>query len=211
MYFWDGDYHEFCGLSGKRVSRFVYSHGAVKIRDIADYSGDMARIVKESAANICAWFGARKNISGQDGRMIANDVYYKFGSRLSIFGLLHCLNLIEDKEPPCDIEMFGFKVEDISRCIGRYVAHCQQQYALHLHSLEDKGSLAANMAGLAKAIDKAPAHVREKWDELRQKQDARDQMMKKPIVSDEKHAEDISALVRMGVLKPGEPSVNDFD
>lgn len=221
LYFYNAKLKEY-QIRGRKVSAFTYAHSAFKISELSAltftdnrevFSMDAA--VKVAVASICDHFAEKFRADERAGDQLSKDVIKRFGHRLSIFGLIHCLELLEMAEEPfSDFKMYGFSLPDINKGIAKYVAYCKHQYdkfMLERDSAEDdKTPLAAAFGGLAQNLDKAPAHVREKWEELKQKNAERE----KAIKHQEKYPdmeENLKWMREQGILTPAdEMTAEDF-
>ena len=210
-------------MRGSKINAFVYAHGAFKMSELAALTfyddlkqyKSMDEAVRVAVISICSHFAEKYRADANGGERLAKEVFRKFGNKLSIFGLIHCLELLEMAEEPLnEVKLFGFDIPNINQGIARYVNYCKHQYdKFHLErdsAEDDKTPLAAAFGGLAQNLDKAPAHVREKWEELKQKNAERE----KAIKHQEKYPdmeENLKWMREQGILTPAdEMTAEDF-
>jgi predicted helicase len=91
-------------------------------------------------------------------------------NRLSIFGLIHCLNLIVTGDDGFDKELYGFDALALTRLFKSYLKKCKEKYQEFVFANQEK---VGNREKWARIAADMPPNVREKVNNLQRKLEAK--------------------------------------
>lgn len=155
----------------KIVSPFVYAHGAVKISELCEWKHSpglqpdqpfrphvcaLVEFVIGDFVNRAFFLGKEREV--QLTEKLAASIIDRYGDRLSVFGLAHCLYCLENKvEPVNKIKLYGTDLMAIKEALSIYIGYCRVRFAEFEKEMEVKKQLAE--------FDKNYAIPQEIWKE----------------------------------------------
>ena len=183
VYNYEKQYQKYCRTrhergdipEGVQISKFTYGFACVSIADLLEFNERLAKAAKELISTICTHFASRNNVHDTEKiRAVVKTILSAYDTRFSIFGLIHCLDCLEQRTAPfIDFDkQYGWAVADISRAFRIYVQHAEREYHNFEDALKDKHSAQANFAGMIKhapeSILDAYRNLEQKYNEQRQ-------------------------------------------
>jgi len=158
-----------------KLDGFIYAHLAHKVGELIDHGPDedlvkqvIGKVLTHFADNYFSVAGKQEEI-GRRVSHIGKVITIQFRDRISIFGVIHCLDLLSNGVPPFDTDLYGFDTMRIVRTFGQYTRECQTRYSDWMTRQRQQDAEHMNLAERAalagKLIDNAPPQWREKFKE----------------------------------------------
>lgn len=123
---------------------FVFAHSAFKMSAVmAAWREEMASmvlrasglVVSEFIQNYTSQYDAKESKKRID--FLHTTIVAKFSGRLSLFGLIHALELLGAGEAPCDVVFErGYNPQLVQRALNQYIAHCRKEYETFMQRIE---------------------------------------------------------------------------
>ena len=168
-------------IEGHKANVWVYAHAVIKIGQLkkleVDLGGGEVKNFKEITEKIVkyilthfaeSYFNAEGNGQKVKIENLSKVIFVRFQNRLSIFGLLHCLDLLAWDQEPCQkIKLFGFDPKGVLKAIEKYLAYLEIKSQEFYESINPKPieSMAALNGVIAKTLAENP-EMQEKFSYL---------------------------------------------
>lgn len=171
--------HKEYRINGRKISPFVYAHTSYKIREVSELAApngqgqyiSLAVYVDSALLCILRVHGEVFNFSASEIERLRSEVTNRFGNRLSIYGLNHCLELIaSNAEPMQNVEFYGKPILAITQALGKYINYCKAQFNEFKIGVESEDRPDSGMAASWKDYaDAMPPEVAQDFSKLQRK------------------------------------------
>lgn len=142
---------------------------------VIDVAGRVRRIINQALTDVSLILSPNMDPATR-GPMIshlAGSIERIHGKKISLTGLLHCLDLLTNAQPPFeDVKLFGFDARGITQAIHAYVVEQRKQIGMGQPSDEVAMSLSERSLAFAHAL-KANPEMDRKFQQLFKKIQAR--------------------------------------
>ena len=165
-------------IEGKQITAWVYSYTSVRIETLRKEEVDLGgkqivkidNVLKEAIVKILENFSENYFTITEDKKPefdkknvhLANMILSRFSKRLSVWGLMHFLDLLGMQVHPCDEKLFGYDAMAILKSLNIYLNHCRKEHFEFMDKVYQDSSrhmgAAERQFWLAKCIGNNPDH-----------------------------------------------------
>ena len=167
-------------IEGKKITPFIYAHSAYKISELGALTVELGgretgyfdQLIAEKLDFIIGHF--LQNHYNKSTREVAQvrqhlgkTILAQFSSRVSLFAIIHCFDLITTAAEPCTVKVFGMDPGGILRNLNKYLNYCRNEYEAFIQKLNGKAAIEEEYYFDKSKVSEMPQQMRELSQKLK--------------------------------------------